>query len=111
MVISSCGCFDHSRTGARLSLALLRMWGQPDPLEARRAHRVDYVVVYPRLADYVGHGVVEEDPGRVGDYYFLGLVVERVTLLHVGDRLGFSQKLFDLGIGIEAVVVGTPLSA
>src|SRR6202035_890066 len=89
----------------------LRMWGEPDVLEAGRAHRVDYVVVHPWLADYVGHRVVEEDPRRVGDNNFLGLIVERVALFHVGDRFGFSENRLDLGIGIETIVVGAPLRA
>src|ERR1700723_3454544 len=111
MVSSSSGYFDHSRDRPHLSLTLLGMWREPDVLEARGAHRIDHVVVHPWLADYVGDRVVEENPRRVGYDDFLGLIVERIALFHVGDRLGFTKQRLDLGIGIEAVVVGTPLRA
>src|SRR5271163_3933158 len=109
MVSSSSGYFDHSRDRAQLSLTLLAMWREPHVLEARRAHRIDYVVVHPRLADYVSHRVVEKYPGRIGDNDFLGLIIKSVALFHVGDRFRFTKERLDLGIGIETVVVGAPL--
>ncbi len=58
----------------------MRVWGEPDVFEAGWAHWVDYVVVYPRLADYVGDRVVENDPRCVGDDLLFGLIIERVAL-------------------------------
>src|SRR5271170_3164758 len=99
-------------TSARMSdQTLLRMWRQPHVLEAGWAHRVDHIVVHPRLTDYVRHRVIQKHPWRIGDDNFFRLVVKSVALLHVGDRLGFGQQRLDLRIGIKAVVVGTPLRA
>src|SRR6202166_349107 len=84
---------------------------KPDALQARRAHRVEYVVIHPRLTDHIGHRIVEKYPGRIGYYQFFGPVVKSIALRAIGKRRGLIKQLVDLGVVVKGVVVATPLLA
>src|SRR5216684_3136935 len=90
-------------------LAVLRMGCQPDLLEARGAHRVERIVMHPRLKNHVRHRMMKKDPRRIGDHEFFGLAIIIVALLEVTHRRRLREQRIQARVEIESIVVGAPL--